>query len=209
MSVNIDFYKNNADLVTEQYNSVKFEDVHKNILSELPLAGSVLDVGAGSGRDSFALAERGLQVTAVEPAIEMIERAKKNFPHDNITWINDQMPTLQKVIESGQKFDFILLSAVWMHIELKDRKEAFSNLQKLLKPNAKMAISLRYGDFSDERNALPVSKEEITAFSDDCNIMSKSLLNNDTDLLNRNDVSWEILMFQNTPKRQLKRKRRR
>lgn len=208
MSINIDFYKNNADLVTEQYNSVPFENVHKNILNELPTSGCVLDVGAGSGRDSFALAERGLKVTAVEPASEMMERAKENFSHENITWVSDKMPTLEKIIETGQKYDFILLSAVWMHVDLKDRKEAFSNLQKLLKPNAKMAISLRHGGFSDERKALPVSKDEMIDLSDYFNMKSASILENDADMLNRSDVSWEIMIFQNTPKRKLRRKRR-
>ena len=69
MSVNIDFYNKNSDKLTEQYNSLNFQDVHKNILEYLPKNGNILDVGCGSGRDAFGLARMGYDVTAVDPAL--------------------------------------------------------------------------------------------------------------------------------------------
>lgn len=207
MSVNIDFYQKNHEELTKQYNSLSFENVHKNIISQLPLEGTVLDIGCGSGRDSFAMANKGLKVTAVDPSSNMLNSAKKNFPHENITWIQDKLPTLEKLKNTNQKFDFILLSAVWMHVEKEDRKEAFKILQSLLNKNAKMVIYLRHGVFQDERKEIKVSAEEVESFSEDLNIMSKNLLKNDKDVLNRSEVSWEILMFQNTQKRKLTNKR--
>ena len=209
MSVNIDFYNKNTNELTEQYNSLTFEQVHKNITQFLPEKGKILDVGCGSGRDAFALANMGHQVTAVDPAINMLMKAQENFKHNDITWVNDRMPTLEKVKELGEKYDFILLSAVWMHIEPENRKESFENLQSLLNKDAQMLISLRFGGFSDGRKAIPVSQDEIQTFSDDLNIQSQSLLENDSDQLNRSDVNWQIMRFQNTPKvkptRKLKR----
>jgi 2-polyprenyl-3-methyl-5-hydroxy-6-metoxy-1,4-benzoquinol methylase len=206
MTVNIDFYNDNHKDLTEQYNSLSFENVHKSILSQLPLEGNVLDIGCGSGRDAFALANKGLTVTAVDPSTNMLNSAKNNFSHDNITWIQDELPTLNKLKAENKKFDFILLSAVWMHIEQKDREEAFKTLQSLLNKNAKMVISLRHGVFHDARKEIKVSSEEVEGFSNDLNIISKSLLKNDKDALNRSEVSWEIVMFQNTQKRKLTNK---
>jgi 2-polyprenyl-3-methyl-5-hydroxy-6-metoxy-1,4-benzoquinol methylase len=206
MTINIDFYNKNTKDLTNQYNSLSFENVHKGIIKLLPEKGNILDIGCGSGRDAFALANLGYNVTAVDPAINMLISANENFKHDNIQWINDKMPTLDKVKSLNKKFDFILLSAVWMHIEPEDRKESFENLQSLLKKDAQMIISLRHGDFSDERKANPVSQFEIESFSDGLNIQSESLLKNDKDALNRDEVSWQIMRFQNTPKIKPKRK---
>lgn len=200
MSINIDFYDKNSDKLTKQYNSLSFQDVHKNILEHLPQNGSILDVGCGSGRDAYGLAQMGYDVTAVDPALNMLIKAQENFKHDNITWVNDSMPALDKVKSMNKKFDFILLSAVWMHIEPEDRKEAFKSLKSLLNKDAQMVISLRFGDFHDGRKAIPVSQDEIQTFSDELNIQSQSLLENDADQLNRGDVSWQIMRFQNTPK---------
>jgi ubiquinone/menaquinone biosynthesis C-methylase UbiE len=43
-------------------------------LAELAASGTVIDVGAGVGHVSLPLAERGLEVVAVEPALAMLER---------------------------------------------------------------------------------------------------------------------------------------
>ena len=68
------YYDEHAQQLFRQYHSVKFERVHSDWLHHLPeQTGLALDVGAGSGRDAKALADRGWQVMAVEPA----ERLRK------------------------------------------------------------------------------------------------------------------------------------
>jgi SAM-dependent methyltransferase len=63
------FYDDHAHQLFDQYQSLGFENVHGEWLHQLPeQVGLALDVGAGSGRDAKALAERGWQVMAVEPA---------------------------------------------------------------------------------------------------------------------------------------------
>ena len=51
LSENIKYYSTHAEKLTNQYNSVEFEKVHRDWLSEIPDKGFVLDIGAGSGRD--------------------------------------------------------------------------------------------------------------------------------------------------------------
>lgn len=206
MSINIDFYNENSQELTDQYNSVPFEKVHGQIIPFLPKTGKVLDVGCGSGRDAFALAEMGLEVTAVDPAKNMLNSAKENFSHKNITFVEDSMPSLKEVKSKGEKYDFILLSAVWMHIEEKDRKEAFDNLKSLLSPNGKMAIYLRHGRFEDDRKEIPVSLNEVELYSDNNDIQSK-VVSAPEDTFKR-DVYWELIMVENKPRKKLKPKRR-
>ncbi|MCY4198668.1 MAG: methyltransferase domain-containing protein [Gammaproteobacteria bacterium] len=62
-------YERDAEALAERYERIEFERVHCEVLELLPKAGaSVLDVGAGSGRDAAWFAANGYQVTAVEPS---------------------------------------------------------------------------------------------------------------------------------------------
>jgi len=48
--------------------SIEFREIHRCLLHLIPEAGAtVLDVGAGTGRDAAALAAMGHSVVAVEP----------------------------------------------------------------------------------------------------------------------------------------------
>ncbi len=67
-------YDKEAERYCKQYESLKFEDIHKDILHMLPEKGAkVLDVGAGSGRDASWFAKEGYKVTALEPSLAMIK----------------------------------------------------------------------------------------------------------------------------------------
>ncbi len=194
MTINIDFYNKNAPKLVAQYNSLSFENVHPVVLPLLPLSGNVLDVGCGSGRDASAMAQRGLSVTAIDPSTSMLESAKTLS--NNVEWIQDQLPTLHNVLSLNKKFDFILLSAVWMHIELEDRKESFKNLVSLLNTNGKMVISLRHGVFTDERKELPVSFNELQLLALEFGLTATLLDGQSDDVLKRNEVSWQQVLIQ-------------
>jgi len=206
MSINIDFYDENTDKLTKEYDSLSFKQVHGEVLELLPKEGYILDVGCGSGRDSFYLAKQGFKVIAIDPSKEMLKHASETHKHENITWQKDSMPSLDNVKKLGIKFDFILLSAVWMHVPEKDRKAAFKNLQSLMKSDAKMVIPLRHGAFSDERKEIPVSIEELSLFSEDFNIQSRTLSANSEDALKRSSVTWESVCITNTVPPKIKRK---
>ncbi|MEQ1853976.1 MAG: class I SAM-dependent methyltransferase, partial [Chthoniobacteraceae bacterium] len=123
--------------------------------------GIVLDVGAGTGRDAAWLASRGLEVVAVEPSTAMREEARRRHADARIQWINDSLPDFRQASRLGLTFDFILLSAVWMHIPESDRARAFRKLVTLLKPGGVIAMSLRQGPADSDRGMHPVSEPEI------------------------------------------------
>jgi SAM-dependent methyltransferase len=121
----------------------------------------ILDVGAGSGRDAAWFAASGCDVVAVEPASRMLERAKELHRDAQIRWVQDKLPGLENVFRLSLSFDFILVSAVWMHIPPEDRQRAFRKLVSLLKPGGRMVISLRHGPLDEKREAHPVSVTEL------------------------------------------------
>ena len=134
------------------------------MLDLLPTApATILDVGAGSGRDAAWLAAKSYEVIAVEPSANMRAAAARLHPEAKVHWISDTLPALGAVTRSGLSFDLILLSAVWMHVPAGDRPRAFRKLINLLKPGGLIAITLRHGPAEPERAIHPVSLAEVEA----------------------------------------------
>lgn len=197
MDKNVAFYNQHANDLLVQYESTRFIDVHADWIHLLPKTGDVLDVGAGTGRDSAYMAHRGLCVFAVEPAASFRALGSTIHPHTNITWLDDTLPDLNNIIGLNKSFDLILLSAVWMHVPVNDRQSAMNTLCSLLQPHASIIITLRHGDSGDERIMYPVSHDEIKHLLKDTKFIS-TLLNeksHSADTLGRQQVSWQTVQI--------------
>ena len=159
----IAWYNANAPTLVKTYERLAADQVHGWLIDLLPGPGArALDVGAGSGRDAAWLASRGLEVIAVEPAREMRESGIRIHADSAVRWMNDALPDLSDVMQLGASFDFILLSAVWMHLPESHRPQAFGRLIALLKPGGTLAMSLRKGPPNENRPGMhAVSEAEV------------------------------------------------
>ena len=158
------WYDANAETISACYEEAAADDVQSWMLDPLPTApATILDVGAGSGRDAAWLAAKSYEVIAVEPSANMRAAAARLHPEAKVHWISDTLPALGPVTRSGLSFDLILLSAVWMHVPTGDRPRAFRKLINLLKPGGLIAITLRHGPAEPERAIHPVSLAEVEA----------------------------------------------
>lgn len=186
----IPYYEQHAPRLVEQYESLAFQDVHAGLLDVLPPAGgTVLDVGAGSGRDAAWFAANGYDVVAVEPSEAMLAQARTLHPSNRIHWMSDSLPDLANVRRLGVSFDLILLSAVWMHIPPADRQRSLRKLATLLAPKGRIAISLRIGTPDPERAMHAVSLPELTGLAQQFGLR---VVRTDAtqDRLGRSAVSW-------------------
>ncbi|WP_431858707.1 class I SAM-dependent methyltransferase [Azospirillum sp.] len=189
-------YDRRALELASQYETVGFDEVHADILDLLPPEGAtILDVGAGSGRDAAWLAAKGHDVVAVEPSAGMRAEAVRRHETGRIRWVDDRLPGLEYVHRLGVAFDFILLSAVWMHVAPADRQRAFRKLVTLLKPGGRMVMSLRHGTPDPERAMHPVSRAEIERLAAEHGAMVTRAIRT-PDSLGRADVSWETVVVQ-------------
>ena len=186
----IPHYEQHAPRLVEQYESLSFQEVHASLLDMLPPPGAtVLDVGAGSGRDAAWFAANGYDVVAVEPSEAMLAHARKLHPSNRIHWISDSLPDLANVRRLGLSFDLILLSAVWMHIPPAARQRSLRKLATLLAPKGRIAISLRLGPPDTERAMYEVSLPELSNLAQQFGL--RIVRTNDSqDQLGRSEVSW-------------------
>jgi SAM-dependent methyltransferase len=193
----VDSYNLKADELAKQYESVSFEEVHSDILDLLPKNPSaILDVGGGTGRDAAALAKRDHTVYVAEPAEKMRELGKQLHSNTNIRWVSDSLPKLDTIKKNGKKFDFILVSAVWMHIPPDEQEEAFSSLQNLLNQGGILAISFRSGITEPNPLFYQVDSNVIKHFAK----KHKLKLVRETsqpDKLHRGNIFWTTLVLKN------------
>jgi len=190
-------YNKNAQKFFTQYQSLTFEQVHSDWLPQLDKkTGLALDVGAGSGRDALALAERGWDVVAVEPAAELRRLGEAATAHRSIQWVDDSLPDLSEIRKLSYRFDLVLVSAVWMHLPPTYRERAFRILTELLAPSGMLVITLRHGPGDGERQFYEVSKAELDSFARHRAVMPVPLPDMPrADQLKREDVWWETAVY--------------
>ncbi|MGZ3341624.1 MAG: class I SAM-dependent methyltransferase [Reyranella sp.] len=159
-------YGETADALVKHYEGVTFAEVHRETLDLMPTPPSrVLDVGAGTGRDAAALAALGHSVVAVEPTPELRAHGQRLHGDAAITWIDDALPDLDKVHALGVRYDLVLLSAVWMHLDAGQRERAMAAIAGLLRPGALVTLSLRHGPIPAGRRMFNVSAAETSALA--------------------------------------------
>lgn len=191
----VDVYSRDARRFFDEYRKVGFEAVHGSWLRHLPeQPGFALDVGAGSGRDAAALAGRGWEVMAVEPADDLRELAKRATADRGVQWVDDRLPDLGRIRALSYRFNLVLVSAVWMHLPPTQRERAFRILAELLAPGGLLVVTLRHGPSTDERILHETDRNELEALARGRALVTV-LAHADDDRFGRPDIRWETLVF--------------
>jgi len=191
------FYDPRAEHYGERYASTRFEDVHSGLLRHLPAPGAhVADIGAGSGRDAFALAERGYDVTAAEPSAGMRDWAVSNHPRSAVKWVDDALPDLNKIQESSERFDFVLCSAVLMHLPAATLPRCFRALSAITAPRGKVAISVRAPTPSDPKRIFHDHSPTTLRKAAEASGLVVVDEGQSVDVLGRAVIDWRWIVFQ-------------
>ncbi|MCX5416144.1 bifunctional 2-polyprenyl-6-hydroxyphenol methylase/3-demethylubiquinol 3-O-methyltransferase UbiG [Streptomyces sp. NBC_00059] len=189
-------YGEAAEALAEQYESVAFSEVHREVLHLFPSRpSSVLDVGAGSGRDAAALAARGHRVVAAEPTAELRALGLRLHAGQEIEWVDDALPELPELTSQERRFDLILLTAVWMHLDEGQRTSAMACLVSLLESKGRVILSLRHGPVPAGRRMFLLSAEETISLARSNGLVVVHEARRE-DPHGRPGVAWTYLGFQ-------------
>jgi SAM-dependent methyltransferase len=191
-------YSERASELIPHYEAISFTEHHRAELHLLPEnPGCVLDVGAGVGVDAAWFAGLGHSVLAVEPTPEFRTAAMRLHPSPHIEWLDDALPKLDLVLARRQTFDAVMLSAVWMHLDEPERREAMPILASLLAPAGVLVLSLRHGPVPPGRRMFQVSAEETVELAGQHGL--RPVLNFQTESIQASNraagVTWTRLAF--------------
>ena len=189
-------YAEEAQTLLRQYESISFEDAHRGKLHLLPTPPArVLDIGAGTGRDAAGFAAMGYSVVAVEPTAELRAGAAKLHPSPLIEWVDDCLPELTSLTNRDGSFDVVMLTAVWMHLDKRQRQLGMPRVARLLRPGGVVMLSLRHGPVPTGRRMFDVSAVETVALAARAGLRLILQQEHEDSLLCRPGVSWTRLAF--------------
>ncbi len=157
-------YAKEAPELIARYEALPFEAVHGPLARFFPKPpASVLDIGAGTGRDAAAFAAMGHDVVAVEPTAPLREAAIALHTGAGVEWIDDALPDLSVVRALDRRFDLALMTAVFMHLDAEERRRAAPALASLIAPGGRLLVTLRHGPVPEGRRMFEVSADEMRA----------------------------------------------
>ncbi|KUZ11683.1 SAM-dependent methyltransferase [Burkholderia diffusa] len=191
-------YAENAPLLIEQWRDISFAEHHASIMHLVPMAPScILDVGAGIGTDAAAFATMGHSVVAVEPVDALRVAGMRQHPSPRIDWLDDSLPDLAILRSRRNEFHFVMLSAVWMHLDERERRRAMPNVSALLCDGAVLVMSLRHGPVPAGRRMFDVSAAETMQLANANGL--RTVMNVQTESSQRGNrrmgVTWSRLAF--------------
>lgn len=154
-------YDKEAPILLERYESIATADALQAVIHLIPTHPcDLLDIGAGTGRDAATFAAQGHRVVAVEPTEALRAGAQRLHPSPRIEWLDDRLPDLAATLGRRQRFDVVMLTAVWMHLDEAERVRAMPVVCSLLRPGGVMTLSLRHGLMPEGRRMFDVTGEE-------------------------------------------------
>lgn len=120
----------------------------------LPTHGSILEIGAATGRYTLELAKRGYQITAVDFSVSLLEESKKRLItgglEKKVQFVVADARDLRHVTECN--FDAVLLMGPLYHLIAEtDRKQALNEVFERLREGGILFSSLisRFGVMGD------------------------------------------------------------
>lgn len=141
-----------ADLVG-RFEAIDAAGLYAPVADFIPRAPArIADIGAGTGRDAAWLEGLGHAVVAVEPVTALRETGRALHPGPD--WVDDRLPELTEL--KGERFDRVLLSGVWQHLDDPARAVTMPALARLLAPGGVLIMSLRHGPGAPSRPVWPV-----------------------------------------------------
>lgn len=189
-------YAAEAEALFKQYENIPFAEFQSPILHLIPTAPSrVLDIGSGTGRDAGGLAALGHEVVAVEPTDELRRRAAAAHPSPRIEWLDDSLPDLTHLTARGARFDVVLMTAVWMHLDEPQRRRAMPRVAERLRGGGVLLLSLRHGPVPPGRRMFEVSSTETIALAAAQGLGLVLRQENQDGYLKRPGVTWTRLAF--------------
>ena len=146
----LDFYNRHADAYIKQTRQVDMHALYDAFVGQLPtdikMPQHILDVGCGSGRDSFWFSNKlGMNVTAIDGSLELIKRNQAYYSTSNIDWRYLKFEDI-KYQDWQNQFTGIWACASLLHMPFNELPSILEDLMDTLISGGTIYASFKYGD---------------------------------------------------------------
>ena len=141
----LSWYKENAPLYAEETKNSLVYDALGEFLSRVEEKGRILDLGCGSGRDSFFFLERGCYVDSLDGSEAMKREAERLFG------INVRLSDFLSLDEE-EKYDGVWAQASILHLEEESLRKVLNLISRALKTGGVFYTSFRKGEVDGFEN---------------------------------------------------------
>lgn len=199
-TLTLNYYEENAAQLFDQYESIE-SGIAAYFQASFPVGGTIIDIGAGSGRDTRKLLELGYDAYGVEPTEAFRNLAQSRQPSLNGRIWPGSLPHLILPYQ----VDGIVCSAVFMHLPENHLFDALLSLRNALKIHGRLLISIpknrpgldeNYRD-SEKRLFQPIEADRLSLLAERIGFRLVSRWVN-SDALHRPGYDWVTLLFEKT-----------
>ncbi|MEQ1867880.1 MAG: class I SAM-dependent methyltransferase [Micropepsaceae bacterium] len=134
----LSFYRDEAAAYGTRADSLAVPKHLAMFVAELPKFATVLDLGCGTGRDTRALIDAGLTVTAVDGSAEMAREAEKRIGRPVRVQLFEDLDDMNA-------FDGIWANASLLHVPRAGLPNVLARVRRALKPGGLLAASFKSG----------------------------------------------------------------
>lgn len=199
-TLTLNYYEENAAPLFDRYESIE-SGIAAYFQASFPVGGTIVDIGAGSGRDTRKLLELGYDAYGVEPAEAFRNLAQSRHPSLNGRIWSGSLPHLTL----PHPVDGLVCSAVLMHLPENELFDALLSLRDALKIHGRLLFSIpkerpgldQFHRDSEQRLFQPINANQLTLLAERLGLRLISRWGN-LDALNRVDHAWTTLLFEKT-----------
>ena len=134
------YYENNAEYLSQRYESAMVDNIHALLLKTFPITSRLLEIGCGSGRDASFMYQNGYDILALDGSVEMIAEAKRCHPE--LTAQLDVVRIPDQLYFEPSSFDGVYSIATLMHLDKDAINHTIEKIELILKPRGKFLFSV-------------------------------------------------------------------
>ena len=182
----LSYYSKNSRSFYEATINADMSQIYESFLPLIPLGGTILDFGCGTGRDAKAFIEAGYHVDAIDGSIEMVKFAR--------TFCNiDVKHLLFEDYSPDKLYDGIWACASLLHLSKYELCQIFPKLHDSLERDGILYTSFKYGNFEGirrDRHFTDFTEEDFLIFIKDFDFIIIDMFVSSDVRRERNEEKW-------------------